>query len=653
MSVIGSSILAGASGSAAGGDKVYVDDVFSTYLYDGNNSSQSINNGIDLAGEGGLVWIKVRSMSDHNSLVDTERGPINGWYPDIMSNEINQQTVRTYGVSQINSNGFTVGGSNTQYNATGQDYVAWSFRKALGYFDVVTYTGTGSARTIAHNLGSVPGMIIVKVYAGGTDNWFVYHRSLGDQRIKLDKTDASGATAVWNNTAPTSSVFSVGTDGGVNGSGESYVAYIFAHDDASFGTNEDESIIKCGSYTGNAGVGPSINLGFEPQWVMIKNTSTGNVWTNWAIFDNMRGVATGVGDIMLHANTTDAEESSYTAHTINLIDFTSTGFNIDPPGNQYTVINQNNDNYIYMAIRRPNKPPEAATDVFAIDTKSAGRPGYTSNFPVDLVFNRNNINSSDSTSAETRLTSKQLITNSSDAEGFDMSDTFRCNTGWDNGGGVDTTDYAWMFKRAPGFMDVVTFSGNGTAGRTVAHNLTSVPEMMIVKRRDVAEEWVIYHKTPGPTKYHKFNSQAALTSAVLAWNDTAPTSSSFTLGDHARTNGTGATYVNYLFATLPGISKVGSYDGSSSDINIDCGFTNGARFVLIKRTDGTGDWCLFDTLRGLVSGNDPLIKLNGSSGQDTGNDIIDPLSSGFTVVGGNSFVNNVNAGAKYIFLAIA
>jgi len=157
----------------------------------------------------------------------------------------------------------------------------------------------------------------------------------------------------------------------------------------------------------------------------------------------------------------------------------------------------------------------------------------------------------------------------------------------------------------------------------------------------------------GTENYLQLNT--ALVVKISNYWDTVDTSTTFSIRANNGFSGGTGDYIAYLFATLPGISKVGSYSGSSSDINVDCGFTNGARFVLIKRDDdnSTGDWCVFDTERGLVSGNDPKLTLNGTEAQDTGNDLIDPLSSGFTVVGGNSFVNNINAGANYIFLAIA
>jgi hypothetical protein len=245
MSNLTRAMMMGAAG--ASGDKVYVDDVFSTYLYTGNSSTQTITNGIDLAGEGGLAIIRTRAAGGWR-WIDTERGATKR----LASQDSNPEGTDPTGLTLFTSTGFTLG-SGGDYNDT-NDYASWSFRKAPGFFDVVTYTGDGTAgRTVAHNLGSVPGMIIVKCTNTAGTNWLVYHRSLGATKaVILDLANASvGPSAnYWNNTAPTSTHFTLGVINDVNTNGDTYVAYIFAHDDQSFGTNSDEAIIKCGNHLG-------------------------------------------------------------------------------------------------------------------------------------------------------------------------------------------------------------------------------------------------------------------------------------------------------------------------------------------------------------------------------------------------------------------
>ena len=207
------------------------------------------------------------------------------------------------------------------------------------------------------------------------------------------------------------------------------------------------------------------------------------------------------------------------------------------------------------------------------------------------------------------------------------------------------------FRRAPGFCDVVCYTGTGSA-TTFSHNLGVAPELMIVKRRDTAADWWVYDTATGNTKYQVLNSTATPTTSSTAWNNTTPTSSVFSVGTGTPVNASAGTYVAYLFATVAGVSKVGSYTGNGSNQTINCGFTTGARFVLIKRTDSTGDWYVWDSARGIVSANDPHLSLNTTAAEVTTNDTIDPDNTGFVVNQVAATNVNVNA-ATYIFLAIA
>jgi hypothetical protein len=207
------------------------------------------------------------------------------------------------------------------------------------------------------------------------------------------------------------------------------------------------------------------------------------------------------------------------------------------------------------------------------------------------------------------------------------------------------------FKRAPGFFDIVCYTGTGSA-TTQTHNLTVVPEMMIVKRRSSAgSDWWVYNANLGNTKALRFTTESAFT-LLNIWNDTTPTSSVFTIGADSAVNGGGSTYVNYLFATCAGVSKVGSYTGTGTTQVINCGFTSGARFVLIKRSDSTGDWYVWDSATGIVAGDDPYILLNSVAAQVTNTDYVDTAASGFEISSTAPAAINANGGT-FIFLAIA
>lgn len=642
----------------------FVEDVFSTYLYTGNGSTQTINNGIDLSGKGGLVWIKSRSAINYNTLNDTARGAQKDLYTDF-SGGTYPETANANGLTSFGSTGFSIG-NYAPLNDNGATFVSWSFRKQPKFFDIVTYTGNGSNRTISHNLGSTPGCIIIKSRSSSSYSWAVYHRGLnassgGSQNsyIFLNDTSAqSYGTDYWNSTNPTSTQFSLGSNGSVNANGETYVAYLFAHDAGGFGTSGNDSIISCGSYTGNgSATGPEINLGWEPQWVMIKRSasvSTGN----WFMFDNMRGLTVDQ-DLYVYANNAAAEFSPS-----QFIDPTSTGFNVAA---SQSSINANGDTYIYIAIRRgPMKTPTDATKVYNAVARSGTSANATINslsFPPDVLLcgERGTVGYGNNIWDRLRGAGRYLRAHLQSAEAsdsttvssFNMSGVSLGTAGLSNSS--SSTYINWFFRRAPGFMDTVCYTGTG-ANRTVNHSLGVAPEMMIIRPRNrAATDWAVMHTGLATTsgEYLVLNSSAAKGTSSGIFNSTLPTSSVFTVGVNWETNGdTSTNYVAYLFASCPGVSKVGSYTGNGSSQTINCGFAAGARFVLIKRADLSGDWYVFDTVRGIVTGNDPWINLNTSSGEFTGYDAIDPDNTGFIVNQSTSYPINVNGGT-YVYLAIA
>ena len=655
-------LIQGAAGAAA--SSLYVDDVFSTFLYEGNNTIRSINNGIDLSGEGGLVWIKGRDLVNDHRLYDTTRSTSPG---PLSSNNSDAVVAISAGVTGFNDNGFSLG-IDDSCNYINKNFVSWAFRKAPGFFTCVQYTGTGSNRTVAHDLGSTPGMIFVKCTNTAGTNWLVYNRGLGATKAEiLDLTTGPvGPSAnYWNNTAPTSTEFTVGISNDVNTDGDTYVAYLFAHDEPVFGTNEDESIIKCGTFTTNASgtLDAPVDLGFEPQFVLL-HAATGGPWY---IFDTMRGV--GATNTVCHTLRPDstAAELSRSAGSFAI---TNTGFDIGI----FSLFGQSTE-VPYMAIRRPNKPPSAATEVFsptAYTGNQTARVVGTNFCDFAILSDLDATTPSWSSWAQyvfTRLLGPNgtIATSNSNNEatgwaaGDTQGDYFQFDVNNNNGLALTAvgnymnntgTNYAlYNFTRSPGFMDVAVYTGTGSVA-THVHNLTVVPELMLVKSRSASEQWAVYSSALGATKYLRLNNDSAETTASFMWDDTAPTSTVFTVGNYDGVNGSGTRYINYLFATLPGISKVGSYTGTGSDLNVDCGFSAGARFILIKRTDATGDWYVYDSARGIVSGNDPYVLLNDDAAQVTNTDYIDPLASGFTVT--SSAPVGLNAdGGTYIFLAIA
>lgn len=635
------------SAMAGGEEKLYVDDVFSAYTYTGNGTTQTINNGIDLAGKGGLVWGKRRNSTTHHLLYDDVRGITQYLCSDTLDTTYDEGS--SAAITSFNSNGFSLS-SQAGMNFSGATYVSWTFRKAPKFFDVVTYTGDGTSnKAVSHSLGSVPGCILVKKTSAAGTSWAVYHRSLGyTQYLVLDSTQAaSGGSGYWYAT-PTSTQFYVGdaySDGWINASGATYVAYLFAHDPSADG------IVQCGSFTTDGSGTATVNLGWEPQYVMLKRTNTTGSW--W-ILDSARGLTAGVGstDKYLLAESSSAEAEYSIASP------TATGFSVETMGTAAT--------YIYLAIRRPNKPPTVGTQVYnAIARTGTGAAATVTGvgFAPDLLLSTERTKSfgvaqavfdrlrgysaylvAQTTSAESVVTN--ALANFNAMDGISVLDDSTKSVINNNTKGF----ISHFFKRAPGVFDVVCYTETN-ASLDVPHSLGVAPELVITKRRDTGtSDWSVWY-AGSPLGSLCLEQTAGNDNIGLNWM--SPTSTKLVAMAGTSWNYyVGAKRVAYLFASLPGISKVGSYTGNGTSQTIDCGFTTGARFVVIKRTDSTGDWYVWDTARGIVSANDPHLSLNTPVAEITTDDSIDPDSTGFIVNQVAATNINVNA-ATYIFLSFA
>ena len=621
----------------------YIEDVFGNYLYTGNGSTQTITNGIDLSTKGGLVWVKPRSVADWHNLYDTARGASKS----LATNATDAQyDLAGNGVSAFGTTGFTINGSNDQYNTNAVTYVSWTWRNQPKFFQCLTYTGNGiNNRVISHSLGSVPGCIIFKA-TNTTSDWIVYHRSLYQDFaadnvdiLKLNSTAAqTGVNAVINDVSATT--FTLGNNAASNApniDGATYAAYLFAHDSGGFGLTGTDNVISCGSFTTDGSGNATVNLGYEPQWVLIKSSSRAG--SSWLIIDSMRGwVNNGSAsdDANLRPNVSDAEN-------LNGLGWpTATGF-------QYS--NFASETWIYIAIRRgPMKVPTSGTSVFSpfvgSDTST-----ITTGFPVDMLFDNKRAGNSNNTVNASRLVGENaLITSSTAAEtaGLTSATWFQNNTGYlPNALGTGIVAYA--YQRAPSFFDVVCYTGTGS-NITLNHNLGAVPELMIFKTRTgAARAWGVYSSAFGVNKKLVLNTTAAVANDSF-FVDTTPTATVFYPGNADESNEGGNTYVAYLFATCAGVSKVGSYTGTGVTQTIACGFTGGARFVLVKRTDSTGDWYVWDTARGMVSGTDPSLLLNSTAAEVNANSIY-TTTGGFQIV---STAAGINAsGGSYIYFSVA
>ena len=836
--------------------KTYLDDVFHIQVHAGNSATRSINNGINLSSSGGLIWAKTRDVANSNhTLFDTVRGATKYLSSSTTSAEA---TYTGNGITSFNNNGYTLGDDSSWQglNHSGNKYVLNTFRKAPGFFTIKQYTGTGSAQSISHDLGSIPGCIMIKRLDSST-SWKVYHRGTGAEKaLALDLTNSAvDSDNYWNDTEPTASVFTVKANTHLNASGATYVAYLFAGGESTaatarsvdfdgddylslpvdsdldlgnsdftfeawfkpdtnnsnqyiFNTNNNgfqvywtadkvivygydgsswfingeqspdsakrglwnhvavtrsnnvfrcflngnvfyeathnntfvslttsptigrysesnlyffygkisnlrlvkgtavytssfrpptepltnitntkllccnnssttgstvtpgtitangnptassdspfddpagfvfgdskEGIIKCGSYIGNATTGLEVNVGFEPQWVLIKDA---NAATSWRLLDSMRGITTGGHEKELFPDGNFDESSA------DRVSLTSTGFIVTSSSTGYNV---SGNNYIYTAIRRPDgyvgKPAEAGTDVFAIDTGNSSTtiPAFDSGFPVDFGIKKSPASTGDWL-ITTRLTGLQVLkTNSTGAESTSTTFTYDSNVGYAKS--QDAVDQGWMWKRHAGFESQAYTGVSGTQYR--AHQMGVTPEMIWVKARTGSNEpWCIGHKdlTGGFTSHHlRFDTGGEYSSDQFA---VAPTSTHWSTASGGLTNNNGGAYIAMLFASVSGVSSVGSYSGnnSSSGPTVTTGFS--PRFILIKRANGVDNWFVFDTVRGISnSGNDARLKLDESGAQTTSADWLSISSTGFTL---NTSDTGVNASSNYIYYAHA
>jgi hypothetical protein len=398
--------------------------------------------------------------------------------------------------------------------------------------------------------------------------------------------------------------------------------------------------------------------------VLIKKSSGGSFGagsSDWTLFDIMRGLSdSDRNDNYLNPNNSGDENSLGGANFIKPL---STGFQLTSTS---TLTNQSGSTYIYIAIRRgPMKVPTLGTTVFNpyTATLSAGtivNVGLTPDLTIGKYRGGADVprwvDRLRAFATSTGGAMPEIRSNSSDAEASSTAWTFNwTNTGFTIGNalnGLNTIIYS--MRRAPSFFDEVCYTGTGSA-TTFAHNLGVVPEIMIVKRRNTTGEWRVYVSSIGANDSLKLQTNEVPQGGSAFWDSTTPTASVFTVGTSNDTNASGSTYVAYLFASAPGVSKVGSFTGDgTTDYSkiINCGFSGGVRFLMIKRTDSSGDWYVWDTARGIGFGAEPFLRLNSNAGEDDNTNSIQNNAVGFAVgqVGTTSI--NVN-GASYIFLAIA
>ena len=325
---------------------------FTTTLYTGNESTNAITNSANAGDfQPDWVWLKSRNSATHHRLYDSSRGALK----NLISSATNAEATTANSLTSFDSNGFTLG-SDDNSNQNTKTFVAWQWKANGGTtssngdgnitstvqanttagFSIVLFTGNATAgQTVGHGLGVKPEIIFAKNRSNG-NNWNVYAEPVdntGNNYLSLNGTVGKESDFnMWNDTAPTSSVITLGDRNETNGSSHNMVFYCF---------HSVKGYSKIGSYTGNGNAdGTFVYTGFKPAWIMLKRTDSSN---NWNIFDSKRDVDNQVGNV-LYANLTSAEEADASHSSAN--DFLSNGFKLKETGN---AVNGSGATYIYMA----------------------------------------------------------------------------------------------------------------------------------------------------------------------------------------------------------------------------------------------------------------------------------------------------------------
>ncbi len=611
------------------------------------------------ASNGGMVWFKNRSNTGAPNIVDTKRGGTQY----VFTSSTQAGNDNGYHIKTFDAGGFTVQNNGSGSNQDNENFVGWTFKDTEKFFTQVKYTGTGSTQQIAHNLGSVPGMILVKQTSngGGSANWRVYHRKLNDgtnpenyiMYLNLQNAETSEPQAFG--AAPTATHFTVGTQGETNLSGQTFMAYLFAHDAGGFG-EDDESIVTCDNYVGNGNNdGPTVDLGWEPQYVFIKR-ATGT--EHWILFDSARQISNMSG------NEFDIETSSNAVErqSINWMHVTPTGFKLDI---DYNHVNGNNERYIYLAIRRPDgkvgRPATADTaqNYFhsaysRVSTPNDKTPSNTMPFTVDTGIMKEPAAINNWLMGTRQMGTGRVQCDTTSTWSNNQYWEWDYPRGWISYTGTNNSWQFWGWKRGI-THDVVAYKGDGSGNRSITHNMNAVPEMIWVKSRDNSTNWGVYHVGLNggttPENYRVFLNEAnAEATASDYWNNTAPTKTTVTVGDNAAVNQNGFNFIMYLFSSVQGVSKCGYYTGTAATGNtVTTGFR--PRFIIIKRVNDTGSWWQIDTTRGILQNGGDLWLLMNTNQTNQTDPLVNLTDTGFTVVDTGTGVNGNND--KYIYYAHA
>ena len=658
---------------------------FSAVLYTGTGSTQSIT-GVGFQPD--FVWIKNRDTTNWHLINDSSRGANNSIFTN--STQGNQINDANGYISSFDTDGFTVTSGNT-VNGNGNNLVAWCWKANGGTtssntdgsitstvqantkagFSIITWAGTGGVNTVGHGLNSAPELILIKGLSSAGD-WQVYSSPTGNgNKLVINSFAAQSSTTRWNSTSPTSSVFTLND----SGLGTNLVAYAF---------QSVAQYSSIGTYTGNSSDnGPIVETGFEPAFLIIKNTSDVG---SWFMYDNKRNTSNPRINYLL-ANATNVEASD-----MGGVDFLSNGFQIK---DDHPDVNDTGDTYLYIAFAADPSAAPVLADSFnsvaytgfgfssypvpvtgfgfspsMIWFKERGPQGYDHGL-YDSVRGIERLIYPDLTQAETDTVDRGV--QSFDPDGVTLGDNNKANASWSTPNSFSTyVGWAWKANsalkintdgtiqsivsanQASGFS-IVSYTGDGNASSTVGHGLGTIPDITIFKTLSGTSEWNTYLTSNNTVGFLNNNtafvSNNGGTNGSVDIANMSSTTFGFLNGSSSvnNQNGNGSRYIMYAFKSIDGFSKIGTYTGNGSATGpvITTGFQ--PDFVMIKSTSIAGAWMILDSARSPSNPRQLLLQPQSAAIEQNVGNAIDFNADNFQITDTNASRNQ--NGATYIYMA--
>lgn len=642
----------GTGGSAPDGK--YIDEVYKEFQNYGNGGDRTVDITPFSFENDGLAISTRNAVNGHQYVFDTVMGQT-GFPPYSYFLKLNgsnsKSSTGNFGIYDMKASN-----DNTPYtsykhhdgwngtNANNERHHREFWAKCEGFFDIVQYTGDGSNnRGISHSLNATVGQIFVKnLDNGGNANgaWMMWHRGAANQEGIVHSDQSFTNNGVFgngsSNTQPTTSNFYVSSDNRVNKNGDSYIAYLWAHDAQIFGKQGKHSIIKCGNYSGNGQSGETtgqfIDLGWQPQMVMIRRTNNTGYYYKHDRSRSIGGIGWDHTDNPWIGWGHAAAETGYFGIQVNKVSLEKNGFRLTADNESFSqdYYNKNGDSYIYMAVRKEDclvsKPQTDKTKIFTMAeyTSSQSSPNnqrvVVTPHEIDWMMYRADKN----TGSESYHSWRQLqgVRRRVRDHSYDEAESnlvwhYQYGTGYNLG----NSDYFYQCLKDGQYSDMVTYRGNGsTTAHTIPHSLGEEPSCIwITNNGSSSQSSIIFWKDNGWNMWQKISSDTFGSTSTSGNGSVAyisnVTSTSFDVAGTDCTNQNGKGHIAMLFKNTD-FFKAGTYTAGSGQTTVDTGF-GAVRALIIKRRNQPGNWGWFQPDGWSLSNQE--VRLNSTNARDSSN----------------------------------